>query len=172
MNLRGDDALVEALRVLYRELDEQADDLHRLHADRLNCRLGCHDCCRDKLTVFAVEGAFIRHHHQVLLEEGEAHPRGACAFLGTGGACRIYPHRPYVCRTQGLPLRWLDEDAVQETVEYRDICPLNEEGSPVEDLPPEQCWTIGPVEERLRQLQAECGEGELTRVALRDLFRG
>ncbi len=28
-----------------------------------------------------------------------------CPFLGIGGACMIYDHRPLVCRTFGLPLR-------------------------------------------------------------------
>ncbi|MBK7707050.1 MAG: hypothetical protein IPJ30_15135 [Acidobacteria bacterium] len=54
------------------------------------------------------------------------HTRGACAFLDQD-ACRIYPDRPYVHRTQGLPLRWIEDD-LEEAFKYRDICPLNEAG--------------------------------------------
>ena len=90
-----------------------------------------------------------------------------CAFLDAEGACRIYADRPYVCRTQGLPLRWIEED-FDETIEYRDICPLNAAGEPVEDLEAADCWTIGPFEEELSMIQA--GTGDSARVPLRDLF--
>jgi Fe-S-cluster containining protein len=78
--------------------------------------------------------------------------------------CRIYAHRPYVCRTQGLPLRWI-EDEGEEIYEARDICPLNAEGPPLEELPAEECWSIGPFEERLAREQKDGA-----RVALRSLF--
>ena len=84
----------------------------------------------DQITVFEVEAEVIRRHHADLLAEGEPHAEGACAFLDGEGACRIYEHRPYVCRTQGLPLRWLEE-LDGETVELRDICPLNDEDDPI-----------------------------------------
>ena len=99
------------------------------------------------------------------------HPPGACAFLDAAGGCRIYADRPYVCRTQGLPLRWLEEREDGEWVEYRDICPLNEQGPPVEELELEDCWSIGIYEPRLLDLQeALQGPGPPRRVALRDLF--
>ncbi|MFH1568638.1 MAG: YkgJ family cysteine cluster protein, partial [Gemmatimonadota bacterium] len=94
---------------------------------------------------------------------------GACAFLDAEGACRIYPQRPYVCRTQGLPLRWLDE-VDGATVELRDICPLNEEGVPIEELDAAACWTIGPAEGALAEFQARADGGQGRRVALRGLF--
>ncbi|MEL6543642.1 MAG: YkgJ family cysteine cluster protein, partial [Myxococcota bacterium] len=90
-------------------------------------------------------------------------PAGQCAFLDGEKACRIYPVRPYVCRSQGVPLRWIDGKA-----ERRDICPLNEAGEPLETLSPEECFTLGPVEERLALLQALRSSDE--RIALRDLF--
>ena len=93
-----------------------------------------------------------------------------CAFLDNEGACRIYEDRPYVCRTQGLPLRWIDEISDFEFVELRDICPLNDEGTPIEELDESECWTIGPIEERLAKLQLMFGEGVMTRISLRSLF--
>jgi uncharacterized protein len=121
--------------------------------------------------VFEVEADRIRRSAAELLESGEPHPEGACAFLDTEGACRIYEHRPYVCRTQGLPLRWLEED--EETGEIhdrRDICPLNAEGPPLASLDQPDCWTIGPAEERLAALQQDLGPSA-ARVELRALFR-
>ncbi|MCA9618024.1 MAG: YkgJ family cysteine cluster protein [Myxococcales bacterium] len=154
------------VETLHAEVDAASRRLTVLHAERLACARGCHDCCRDDLTVFEVEAALIRRHHGALLREGRPHPEGGCAFLDDAGACRIYPHRPYVCRTQGLPLRWIDDEA---EAEYRDICPLNEAGPPIEELEPEACWTLGPAEASLAGLQAADGHaGE--RVALRSLF--
>jgi hypothetical protein len=135
------DALA-ALRQLHDEVDRDAGALAERHRGRLRCGRGCHACCVDGLTV-----------------------------LGEAGECRIYPARPYVCRTQGLPLRWLEAGTRdEEVVERRDICPLNEAGEPLETLRPGECWTLGPVEQRLRRLQVAERGGAGRRVALRDLF--
>ncbi|MCU0572112.1 MAG: YkgJ family cysteine cluster protein [Syntrophobacteraceae bacterium] len=152
-------------------MEEVVERLSRHHGPRLNCRIGCCQCCVDELTVFEVEALHIRQRFAELLEAGEPHAEGACAFLGSGGDCRIYEARPYVCRTQGLPLRWIEEVSEEEIVEMRDICPLNEPGPPVEEIPEDLCWSIGPVEERLAKLQASIDGGCLRRVLLRSLFR-
>ncbi|HYL82538.1 MAG TPA: YkgJ family cysteine cluster protein [Candidatus Acidoferrum sp.] len=160
-----------ALAILYAEVNRQASPLHARHAKRLQCRKGCCGCCVDGLTVFEVEAESIRRHYPALLAEGAPHPEGACAFLDEAGACRIYEHRPYVCRTQGLPLRWIEERSDGNSVELRDICPLNENGPPIESIPEEDCWSIGPFEERLAGLQAIADGGRLRRMPLRSLFR-
>jgi len=159
------------LRLFHSEVDAQARDLETRQDPPLRCRRGCADCCVDGLTVFAVEADRIRRENAVLLAEATAHDPGACAFLGADGACRIYASRPYVCRTQGLPLRWLENDG-----ENRDICPLNTgQGRPEpDDLVESCCWTIGPWEARLAMIQVRALGGafreDLPRVVLRDLF--
>jgi hypothetical protein len=152
-------------------VDELVAPVAAAHGARLQCRPGCHGCCADGLSVFALEAAVIERHYATLLATDAPNAEGACAFLDESGACRIYAHRPYVCRTQGLPLRWLDRDADGTPTEVRDVCPLNAPGDPlIEELSVEECWTLGPFEERLaaRQSSADGGTGE--RVALRDLF--
>lgn len=158
------------LRLLHEEIDREARRLSEVHADRLRCRRGCAGCCVDGITVFEVEAERIRSRHAALLERGSPHPPGACAFLDGQGSCRIYEDRPYVCRTQGLPLRWLEDSDDGSRVEYRDICELNEGAPPLEEIPTGDCWTIGPIEGRLARLQRDAG-GELRRVSLRGLFR-
>lgn len=154
------------LRMLHADVDREASAVATKHGARLRCARGCSACCVDELTVFEVEADAIRRAHGDLLSDGVPHPAGACAFLDDEGACRIYAVRPYVCRTQGLPLRWFGDDG-----EYRDICPLNEpDGPPITALPEEACWTIGPIEGRLSELQRERGPAG-ARVPLRDLFR-
>jgi len=155
---------------LHAEIDARVRPLAERHAARLQCRRGCSACCVDDLTVFEVEAERIVDRHAELLRAGAPHPPGACAFLGEAGECRIYDVRPQVCRTQGLPLRWLVEDAAGEIVERRSICGLNAAGPPLEALADEECWQLGPFEERLIRLQAERdGIGE-RRVGLRSLF--
>ena len=135
------------------------------------CRRGCSGCCVDGLHVFEVEAALLRDRHAALFAEGAPHPPGACALLDADGACRAYADRPYVCRTQGLPLRWADPAPGGAPVERRDVCALNDPGGDhLVDLPAAACWAIGPVEQRLAAAQALATPGEAPRVALRSLF--
>ncbi len=161
--------VTKRLTEIHTHCDEQIAALEAIHEDRLQCKKGCATCCVDEITVFEIEAARIRRHcSDVLLQTPAA--KGRCAFLDADDACRIYEHRPYVCRSQGLPLRWDEETLDGVMVEYRDICPLNEEGRPIEDLEPILCWKIGPVEGMLASLQQSVSGAKLTRVKLRDLF--
>jgi hypothetical protein len=160
------------LQALYAEVDDRARTLAAKHVDRLQCTRGCAQCCVDDLTVLEVEAVHIQRHHAELLRNATPHSTGACAFLSEDDACRIYRERPYVCRTQGLPLRWFDQ-AGGEPVERRDICPLEEAGPPITELADRDCWLLGPYEARLAELQqrldgAAGAPGH--RVALRSLF--
>jgi Fe-S-cluster containining protein len=158
-----------ALRLLHDDVDRRARAIAARHGARLQCRRGCADCCVDDLTVHPIEAERIRRAHPTLLRDGEPHPSGACAFLSAGRECRVYADRPYVCRTQGLPLRWLEEDEAGEVRERRDICPLNEAGPPLATLAESDCWWIGPTELELLRIQEDSGAGE--RIALRALFK-
>lgn len=159
---------VDQVERLHAAVDVMVAPLLARHDARLQCRQGCTGCCVDDLSVFEVEAATIKRHYAELLATEPAHAEGQCAFLDHAGACRIYAHRPYVCRTQGLPLRWREDD----NSELRDICELNETPEPIEALATEDCWTLGPVEERLRTLQTEAAPTThtTTRIKLRDLF--
>jgi Fe-S-cluster containining protein len=178
------DSEARALAALYdfhREVDGAAARLALKHRARLQCRRGCAACCVDDLSVFEIEAERIRRAQPDLLRDGVPHAAGACAFLGENAECRIYEDRPYVCRTQGLPLRWFDDSNGESSgavVERRDICPLNDTGVPLVELPDADCWLLGPAEARLAELAA--GESEEpdpggarpgVRVALRSLFR-
>jgi hypothetical protein len=164
-----EDALA-GLATLRREVDARAAVLAGRHAARLRCEHGCTECCRDGLTVFALEAEAIRAAHPELLARGRPHRPGRCAFLDAeSGACRIYAERPYVCRTQGLPLRWFDAGPDGVAVELRDICARSEAGEPLETLPGEDCFVLGPCEGRLAALQRQF-DGSLRRVPLRALF--
>ena len=168
----SDAEAIAAAKRLHALIDERASALARELGPRITCHLGCSGCCRDALTVFEVEARLIRTEAADLLATAEPAPPGRCAFLSDAGACRIYEHRPYVCRTHGLPLAWLEE-ADDEPVEVRDICPLNEAGEPIESLSSEHVWEIGPFEETLQALQAlATPDTPMLRCSLRQLWPG
>lgn len=155
---------------LHASIDAETGRLAVLLSDKLHCGIGCTDCCVDEITVFEIEAAHIRRRYPDLLTNGTPHPKGVCAFLDSRGSCRIYPCRPYVCRTQGLPLQWADEDENQNPVLLRDICPRNDVSIDLLGLPGEMVWHIGPVEEKLAQMQYSITGAATNRVALRSLF--
>lgn len=158
------------LQQCYTKLEKDTAILEDLHRDRLHCKRGCYQCCQDEITVFDIEADWIREHHEGLLRDELPAPHGMCAFLNDAGGCRIYEHRPYVCRTQGLPLQWFEEDDMGAMLVYRSICPLNEAGEPIEELEIEACWTLGEVESTLAAAQSKRGK-ELKRQGLRQLFK-
>ncbi|MBF0238516.1 MAG: YkgJ family cysteine cluster protein [SAR324 cluster bacterium] len=161
----------QLIRQFYDRVDQLVAPLTQRHAERMQCRKGCHECCQDELTVFEVEALNIRETYPRLLSEKQPHQQGKCSFLDENGSCRIYDSRPYVCRTQGLPLRWIDEIDEDQLAEFRDICPLNDSGQPVETLDPEDCWTLGPFEQELASMQVSLNGFPLRRVPLRSLFQ-
>ena len=159
-----------SVQEIHERIDVRAGELALHHAQRLSCKRGCDACCVDDLTVIPIEAERIRISQEALLRDGTPHAPGACAFLGDEGECRIYADRPYVCRTQGLPLRWFSEDDLEEIRERRAICPLNAEGPALDTLPEESFWLIGPSELELANLQAEIRDPDESRVPLRTLF--
>lgn len=161
--------LLEGIRDLHAQVDERAAEVLAALGRPMHCGPGCSSCCQDELTVFEIEALRILDECGELLSTAAPGPVGQCALLDETGRCRIYPARPYVCRTQGLPLRWLVETDAGPR-EYRDICTLNEEGSDVTELPERACYTLGAPEEVLRTLQKALAGGSLARVKLRDLF--
>lgn len=161
------------LAEFHRRVDREAQNLAEKNAGRLQCGAGCADCCRDDLSVHPVEAAIIEQHYPELLREAESHPPGACAFLDAQRRCRIYAHRPYICRTQGLPMRWFASppDDRDEIVELRDICPLNLPGPALESITADDCWLLGPFEQELQELATAYGPADThERIRLRDLF--
>jgi Fe-S-cluster containining protein len=82
------------------------------HGDDMQCRTGCADCCRVRLTVTSVEAAAIRAlvagwpaARRRALAAAAAAAEDRCAALDEAGRCRIYAARPIVCRSHGVPVR-------------------------------------------------------------------
>ncbi|MBX3154431.1 MAG: YkgJ family cysteine cluster protein [Deltaproteobacteria bacterium] len=81
------------------------------HGADMQCRTGCADCCRTRLTVTGVEAAAIRaevaawpaERRRALRDLGD--DAGRCRALDEAGRCRIYAARPLVCRSHGAPIK-------------------------------------------------------------------
>lgn len=155
---------------LHARVDEEVRRLAERHRGRLTCARGCKGCCVDEMTVFEVEAERIRREHHAVLGR-TPHPPGACAFLDEEGACRVYSARPFVCRTQGLPLVWFDEDEQGEIEEHREICERSVEGEALDSLELDELWILGPFEQELSRIQDRRSGGGQERVELRALFR-
>ncbi|MFN3341119.1 MAG: YkgJ family cysteine cluster protein [Flavobacteriales bacterium] len=157
---------LKTLNRFYQALQPDIDRLETAHASKMQCKKGCHACCIDDLVVFGVEAANIIKHYSALVQNEKPHPKGKCAFLNKEGACRIYNVRPFVCRTQGLPLKIIN----QKGNELRDVCPLNLEGVNLNKIPEKQLLHTNPYEEFLARLQLAVDKGQMERIKLRSLF--
>ena len=109
---------------LIQRIDANAKRLTTLHGGAITCRPGCTTCCVN-LTVFPVELHAIQlaiTRAGVTLDTGAFDPSATCGFLHND-LCRIYPFRPIICRTHGLPILFLD-DRSEPTWEVS-FCELN-----------------------------------------------
>jgi Fe-S-cluster containining protein len=160
---------LQDLQLFYETLSATTGPLEQKHAACLQCKKGCFSCCEDDLEIFGIEAENIRKNFTDFLATAHAHPEGKCAFLDAEGACRIYAARPYVCRTQGLPLMiHLEEDGRE--LELIDICELNEPTLSLDELADEDFFFTNPWEEKLAILQMQADKGKMDRMKLRDLF--
>lgn len=133
------------------EVDALCRRLYKIHSKHLLCRKGCFSCCTD-ISVLAVEAYAILMGFPSMIPENKnseaeeenlsdfsgsnTSKQNLCAFLDQDGACRIYPFRPLICRTHGLPLLYLmeeydtDGERVQAAVPQWQLfyCDLNFQG--------------------------------------------
>lgn len=105
------------------KLDQTIQHLTHLHQPHLQCAKGCDQCCFS-FRVFPVEFYAIAQEQKLKaspdtsLEIGEME---RCGFL-KNHACTIYPSRPMICRTHGLPLMNMNADGNEWEL---NICELN-----------------------------------------------
>ncbi len=149
---------IEDYRYLRRQVDCEIANLEAVHRGHLMCRVGCCGCCVN-LTVFAVELYSIAGQ---LAESGvgkiDFNPSAVCGWL-ENGMCRIYPVRPIICRTHGLPVAISKEDGSAE----REVsfCPLNFTQIDPETFPfgPGNSLDLVELNERLSRINADFIEG-------------
>ena len=108
-------------------LDAETARIGALHTAALSCGPGCASCCQ-AFSVLAIEAACIREAIDALPAASREHLARTLAEnpdrcpLLIDGLCSVYTTRPVICRTQGLPLAYVDEE--REAIEVS-ACPLN-----------------------------------------------
>lgn len=138
--------LFAELRALQAKVDAFAQAVQQRRSEDMECRAGCAGCCHTQLTASVVEAALIRAFIAALPQDSQArlkqqavasdaeqpHDRRRCAMLSAEDRCAIYPVRPLICRTQGLPLQYPAELIPAESIYKRSSertavtwCPLN-----------------------------------------------
>ncbi len=114
---------LQELENAYIALRESSDDriatLSKQHKAHMRCKSGCYYCCEDfgllPIEFFLISkqlknGTFARR---------ETTKTGECPFL-IDTNCAIYAHRPMICRNQGSPLLFMDDD-----IWSLSVCELN-----------------------------------------------
>ena len=100
------------------------------HGGQMQCHTGCNDCCQGDLSVTSVEAAVISaglaalppEEKQQLARRAQVAQAGRCVALTADGRCGIYPLRPLVCRSHGLPIRMAVPAATPARLPVIDSC--------------------------------------------------
>ncbi len=129
----------------------------------MQCRAGCSACCRARLSITRVEEAFVRRGLATLAEERRAElsartfeeEREMCPGLDDDGRCGIYPFRPLICRTFGIPLR-RRHDVALVNPPVIDVCDLNFTDTPLKTLPAEDVFDQTSFESAVRAIDRDC----------------
>jgi hypothetical protein len=96
---------LQEYQAFIQEVDARCARLVKGYGPYLSCRKGCSECCTD-ISVLPVEAfSLILGLRSVSgLKSSNQVQENRCSFLDTEGACSVYPLRPLICRTHGLPL--------------------------------------------------------------------
>jgi Fe-S-cluster containining protein len=115
-----DENIRAAYRQLVHDIDIMADTLTRERFSTvMQCRAGCSDCCV-QFSVLPLEAALVA---EMLGGRAlSAKQENEKCLLLSDDLCLVYEVRPIICRTQGLPLGYIDEEAGAIEVS---ACPIN-----------------------------------------------
>ncbi len=126
------DEVRQGLLKLHAKVDSFFVAVQQRHRTRMRCGEGCTGCCHRMPGVFPVEAWIIADHLRgqppgdtrdflrSLREHAAVEEVSPCPMLNARGSCRIYSHRPIICRSHGSPIKVPGRPA-----QNFDVCPLN-----------------------------------------------
>jgi uncharacterized protein len=169
---------IQQIFAQYQALCKYCDDfsasIQQKYAGNIQCRKGCAECCSLE-TISPLEAQVISDYLEKspaskgdntsnsFSDTGKASPKkpSKCVFL-KDDACMIYPVRPVICRTQGLPMGFSESPSI-------DACPLNFTNQPVSSIDKKYVLDAGKIAENLMRLNlAYCmANGEMDKAGNR-----
>ena len=147
----------------------------------ITCHAGCSDCYR-RFSVTALEAEVVSEglagltaaRRAELSTRARDDTTTVCPALDEGGRCAIYAHRPVICRTHGLPIRFTEERAGR-SLPMLDACPKNFVGRDLAGVSPASVMDQTTLSTILGALDAahadETGRPRGERVGIVELLR-
>jgi Fe-S-cluster containining protein len=151
----------EQYQRLQARVDAFGQTVRQQYPTQITCHAGCDGCCYQQFTVFPVEA----HHlaqavtalppeaRQRLLARLRQHDPWRvmdtptpCVLL-EDGRCRLYEHRPLICRMHGFPIA--SPMIERPDGGRRDCCPLNFTDVPLQDIVPQAIYNLDLVNQTL-----------------------
>lgn len=168
--------IIQQYRRLRSEVDQTVAKLEKIHTEHMQCRKGCYGCCMN-LSIWPVEFYSIV---EEMKAAGWAKPhlndKKECFFLDEQGTCQIYPFRPIICRTHGLPLVYWHEETDPPGYGVM-FCEKNFSDSDDIDFAPENTLNMDEVNEKLARLNIafveenqELKPEPVTRIEMKELL--
>ena len=159
--IREKDALAH-LADLAGAVDEDFASIHARRGAFMECRVGCSDCCRARLSITRVEEAFFllglagrpEAERKELARRARDKTREMCPALDQEGRCQLYDSRPLICRSCGVPLRHRYE-VILVNPPVIDVCDLNFVDVTLESLSPEDVLEQTGLAAKLAAIDAD-----------------
>lgn len=154
---------------LLAEIEDVFERIAARHRARIECRAGCSDCCRCRLSVAHVEAEYFAKGlaalppslRERLRRQARDPDREMCPALGDDGNCQVYAWRPVICRSHGIPLRYPARVPLAEK-KVIDVCDKNFVGVALHTLPEHDSLDQVALMARLAKLNdAHCAEHNL-----------
>ena len=167
---------IQQYRQLRDEVDQKAAALETFHVEHMECQKGCCGCCMN-LSVWPVEFYSIVEEMKVVRRpKPQLNDGKECSFLDEQGNCQIYPFRPIICRTHGLPLVYWHEETDPPGYGVM-FCEKNFQRADEIDFGPYNTLNMDEVNEKLARLNVTFVEENkdlslepTTRIELRSLL--
>ncbi|MEI6141620.1 MAG: hypothetical protein WCP85_20275 [Mariniphaga sp.] len=137
---------------LRKQIDKISKSLDKIHKQHLNCKMGCDLCCM-AISVFPIEFYAIKEELDLSKLPDLPLPQNEidCRYL-VDHSCEIYPSRPVICRTHGLPLLYMSLDADEYELS---CCELNFTDFDFEDFDEENTFPMDRINSQLYAMNKE-----------------
>ena len=155
---------------LARDVARKFEVIRQRNQGCMECREGCSDCCRCRLSITRVEEAYLRRglarlpiSIRVELKSRATTETEMCPALDANGCCQIYESRPLICRSHGVPLRYRHPVSLIHP-DVIDVCEKNFTEVSTTSMPIEDVLDQTSLTAELAEIdENHCDEHELPR---------